>query len=556
MPVEDKSQKTIIGQTRFLVLDPDTKIGERLKRFLLAEGAPAVHLAPSSILALRVLQDRRTPVDCVVCTHRPPAISGVEFLANLRAGRWGGLALQHLKVILFMAGRDAAVTDLADRLRVNGYIFGDMDREAVRTAIFMALDPQGRQKAPANFKLAHMRTSEADILVAAFPPSFGRLPWEKQQRALQAVAIGAKAEGLSGGVAAVFATENGGTSFIAVPAYERFMSRLSVAAVEKQLNRAIHVDWPDGDPTVADAPPAQSAADDAPAAPLPLFDEEEEAALDDRRRLAPKIEKSFARGLTEEDIRAVATAFKEMGAAEFVQKFVRNQAISLQGQSQPLTPMMREYYVSIELLRNAFFPGIEMRGSNRAFQSLTHLLDQLMLRSLPFLPQNRLPTSLNLNVHSILTKTFESSLKGARGDLLTFEIPQPMIVSHFEEFKKARELITAYGGKIAVDQIFPDTIGHLDLDQVGASIAKLHWKGGLKNFSQAHRDFVKRAIDRGVTIVMSRVDDPAAFEIAQEFGVQNFQGFLIDEMNAKTEAAFETFEVASDDEPLAPLPLM
>jgi hypothetical protein len=121
-------------------------------------------------------------------------------------------------------------------------------------------------------------------------------------------------------------------------------------------------------------------------------------------------------------------------------------------------------------------------------------------------------------------------LKSAPVDLLTFEIPQPMIGSYLAEFKKARDLIFAHGGKIAVDQIFPDTIGALNLDEVGPNIAKLHWKGDLKNISASHRDFVKKTIDRGVTIVMSRVDDPAAFEIAKEFGIQNFQGFLIDQM--------------------------
>jgi EAL domain-containing protein (putative c-di-GMP-specific phosphodiesterase class I) len=153
-----------------------------------------------------------------------------------------------------------------------------------------------------------------------------------------------------------------------------------------------------------------------------------------------------------------------------------------------------------------------------------------MLRSLPFLPLNGLPCSLNLNVHSILTQTFQTALKSTSAELLTFEIPQPMIASHFEEFMKARDLIYSQGGRIAVDQIFPDTMGALDLKQVRPNIAKVHWKGDLKSFLPSHRDFVKQTLDRGVAMVMSRVDDPAALEIAQEFGIQNFQGFLIDEM--------------------------
>ena len=54
------------------------------------------------------------------------------------------------------------------------------------------------------------------------------------------------------------------------------------------------------------------------------------------------------------------------------------------------------------------------------------------------------------------------------------------------------------GGRIAVDQIFPDTVGALDLIEVKPHIAKLHWKGDLKSSSQMHRDFVKRTLDRTI----------------------------------------------------------
>ena len=89
MSADQKRQKTIINQTRFLVIDSEPAVGEALRRFLLGEGAPAAHFAASSLLALRMLQDRKTQIDCVICAHRP-ANSGIEFLTNLRSGRWGG----------------------------------------------------------------------------------------------------------------------------------------------------------------------------------------------------------------------------------------------------------------------------------------------------------------------------------------------------------------------------------------------------------------------------------------------------------------------------------
>lgn len=534
MSAEQKRQKSIIARTRFLVIDSEPAVGEALRRFLVSEGAPAVHVAASSLFALRVLQDRKTPVDCVICAHRA-ANSGLEFLANLRSGRWGG-PLQHLPCILLLENRDTAVVSAAEAARVTGLISGGLGKENVKQSILKALDPKGLTQALPNFKVAHIRASEADLIIAPFPASFGCLPTAQQQAAIQAVSAAARVHGLSGTVVAIFAGPDGKAESIAPDAFKRFLSKLTVEAANGMLNRAIFVQWTEGDPTRE----PETQAPEESNAPLPLFDEDlEETAKDedntDRRRAgagsAAGRDAPGARPLSDTDIRGVAQAFKEMGAEEFVDRFVRQQTILLGDRSQQsLAPSMREFYVSIELLRKEFFPGVDMRGSKRAFQSLTHMLDQLMLRSIGFLPTNGVPCSLNLNVHSILTQTFDSALRNISAENLTFEIPQPMITQYFEEFKKARDLIWSRGGRIAVDQIFPDTMGALDLSLVGPQIAKVHWKGDLKNFSAAHRDFVKSSLDSGITVVMSRVDDPVALEIAQDFGIRNFQGFLIDEM--------------------------
>lgn len=522
MPDDAKSPPTPITQTRFLVVDSDPRVAEGMRRFLLAEGAPRVHVAQSVIIALRILQDRNTPTDCVICAHRPETLSGVDFLQGLRAGRWGGLSLQNVKFIIMLPALDNQALVLAEHARATGYIIGGLDKKNVRQSIITALDPKGRNRPASNFQVMPLRASESDLVIALFPPVFGRWPVDKQQRAMHAVAVATLEEGINGALAVVYPLDEGGSAFMAPQPFHRFMSKMTVEFVEKLPSKALYVAWPDGDP--AAAPKFLSLADalpEEPAAPLPLFDEEDTEEAKDRRRDIPqRQERDFARGLTDDDIRNVALAFKEMGPQEFLQRFVRHQAISLQGQS--LTPMMREFYVSIEQLRAAFFPGVEMRGSNKAFQNLTHMLDQLMLRSLPHLPLGGLPCSINLNIHSILSKSFETMLQNTQADLLTFEIPQPSIIPHFAQFKRARDLIVGHGGKIAVDQIFPDTIGALDLAEAGADFAKLHWKGDLKKLRRTHRDFVRKTIDRGTTMVMSRVDDPVAFEVGQEFGIRNF----------------------------------
>ena len=172
-------------------------------------------LANSIILALRVLQDRNTPVDCVICAHRPEAISGVDFLQGLRAGRWGGLSLQHMKFILMIPTLDPQAVTLAERAQATGYIIGGLDRKNVRESIISALDPKGPNKPAPNFKVMPLRASESDLVIALFPPVFGRWSFERQQRAMHAVAIATQMEGVHGSLAVVYPTDEGGTAFLA-----------------------------------------------------------------------------------------------------------------------------------------------------------------------------------------------------------------------------------------------------------------------------------------------------------------------------------------------------
>ena len=208
----------------------------------------------------------------MIYAHRPEALSGVEFLMNLRAGRWGGLPLQHISFILMMPAKDVQVMAAADSAKVTGYILGGLGKENVRSSIVNALDPRGISKALPNFKIAHVRAGERDLILAPFPASFGRLRTDKQQQAIQAVAVGVQREALSGAVAAVYPSENGKAAFLAPEVYERFLSRLTLESVGKMLNRAIYVEWGDNDPTAETAAKASEESIE----PLPLFDEEPE----------------------------------------------------------------------------------------------------------------------------------------------------------------------------------------------------------------------------------------------------------------------------------------
>jgi EAL domain-containing protein (putative c-di-GMP-specific phosphodiesterase class I) len=210
---------------------------------------------------------------------------------------------------------------------------------------------------------------------------------------------------------------------------------------------------------------------------------------------------------------------------------VRYQNSVIKTPGQPLKPLMTEYFISMDLLRKPLFIDIEMRGSGRLFNEFTLTLDQIMLEAFPQIAVPGQESSLNLNVQSVFTPAFEQFLTQSPAEHIrhvVFEFRQANIVEHFDEYQVARSLIKERGARIAVDQIFPQTIGLVDIDYLGASIAKIHWRQGSDEIFDQRRRAMKYMRDCGVQPILIRVDDPRGLEVGAGAGIEAFQGFLID----------------------------
>jgi len=187
----------------------------------------------------------------------------------------------------------------------------------------------------------------------------------------------------------------------------------------------------------------------------------------------------------------------------------------------------------MDLLRKPLFVDVEMRGSGRLFNEFTLVLDQILLRAFDSLKLGELRVSLNLNVESVFTEAFENFIERTSEDVLqqvVFEFRQSNIVENFDEFQVARGLIRAKGSHIAVDQIFPQTVGLVDLDFLGASMAKIHWRNGAEEVLFERERAIKSLIDNGVLPVLIRVDQEKALDVGEKLGISMYQGFLIDDM--------------------------
>ena len=242
------------------------------------------------------------------------------------------------------------------------------------------------------------------------------------------------------------------------------------------------------------------------------------------------------RPLTTTDIKNVMKAYEKFGTEKFIKAFVRSQDVMLNITGKPPESVMTEYFISMDLLRKPLFVDVEMRGSGRLFNEFTLVLDQILLQAFNHMHTTDARCSVNLNVESVFTEAFESFIEAtpqSKLEQVVFEFRQSNIVENFDEFQVARGLIKSKGAHIAVDQIFPQTVGLVDLDYIGASIAKIHWRNGAEEILKERERAIKYLIDCNVLPVLIRVDNERALEIGATMGINMFQGFYIDKLLEK-----------------------
>lgn len=239
------------------------------------------------------------------------------------------------------------------------------------------------------------------------------------------------------------------------------------------------------------------------------------------------------RRLSEQDIERVVEVNEQIGGASFAQAFIREQKIAEIQPGMPAQELMSEFFVAMDALKGHVFTDVELRGSGNIFNQLTITLDRLLLDAYSAANPNKANCSLNLNVESVFTKSFERFLTDSCDNKLAnlaFEFRQANVLQQYDEYAVAAELIASKGGAIAIDAIFPDTVGIVNMKRLRANVAKIFWRQGAEQILPGFADEIKEMQDNGTRVVLARVDDEAGIEMGHELGITLFQGFGVDDM--------------------------
>ena len=254
-------------------------------------------------------------------------------------------------------------------------------------------------------------------------------------------------------------------------------------------------------------------------------------AFDDRAKEAG-VATCDSRPLRESDIQVVRDGMRKMGKKTFTDNFIRSQVTALITPGKAPMPVMKEYFISVEMIRQHILTGVDFRGAGLVFQHLTRSLDQMLIECFDEVNPDRAKASLNLNVETVFTHSFQSLLEKSEKSLssLVLEFRAENILQNWDQFQTASELINQRGGTIAIDAIIPDSLGVLDLPRLGAKLAKIFWRPGAETVLPAMKETVHSLQQRGTVLVLARVDDEIAIKTGHACGITMFQGFHIDDM--------------------------
>lgn len=248
----------------------------------------------------------------------------------------------------------------------------------------------------------------------------------------------------------------------------------------------------------------------------------------------PAAPRQKLRRLAEPDIDRVVAVNEQIGPQAFAKVFIRDQQmVEIQPGGQAV-PRMHEYFVGMDALKQHIFKDVELRGAGNLFNQLTITLDRLLLRSFKEANPAGEKCSLNLNVESVFTRAFESFLGTGENAFanIVFEFRQGNILQQYDEYEVAANLIASRGGTIAVDAVFPETVGIVNLARVRANMAKIFWRQGAETVLPQYADEIRAIQDAGTRLVLCRLDEESGVELGHQLGITLFQGFYVDRLLA------------------------
>lgn len=141
---------TAFDRLRFVVIDDDRTILQLVEAFLTAAMVGGVIPATSAFAALNLLADQTKKIDCIICDHSMPKMTGLALLQEIRGGKHPNIPRNMPFIVLTSSGQEAVVR-AALALDAHGYIRKPVTKDLLVKAIHRAYNRQLALKQPEEY---------------------------------------------------------------------------------------------------------------------------------------------------------------------------------------------------------------------------------------------------------------------------------------------------------------------------------------------------------------------------------------------------------------------
>ena len=132
------------------MIDDDRAILQVVEAFLTAAMVGGVIPAISCFGALNLLADKTKKIDCIICDHSMPTMTGLSLLQEIRGGRHPNIPRNIPFIMLTSSGQEAVVR-AALALDVHGYVRKPVTKDLLVKAIHRAYNRQLALKQPEEY---------------------------------------------------------------------------------------------------------------------------------------------------------------------------------------------------------------------------------------------------------------------------------------------------------------------------------------------------------------------------------------------------------------------
>ena len=215
---------------------------------------------------------------------------------------------------------------------------------------------------------------------------------------------------------------------------------------------------------------------------------------------------------------------------------IRRQPVCAAIPHTPMRTVFDEMYININHLRQSMGIEVDLLSSRWLFKYLTQILDERMLETIQRQPELffNAPVSLNLNVPTLLSKTFadfHEAMKPLSKISVVIELQIADVFSDMAAFLVARDAVQKMGYRVCLDGVTELSFPHIDRQRLGFDLIKLMWNAdGEQDINSEKNQRLSDAIRNcgNNRIILARCDTQSAVEFGQALGLSLFQGRYLD----------------------------